>query len=72
MGVDIGDDVYRTRMALGAYAVYRARNLARHVGGFNEEDALRAMQQGLREAAEGHDKAMECVRSVWTKRGREE
>ena len=46
-----------SKVALLEYAVMRTTNSARHRGGLQEEDALRAVRQGLLEAVRGHPRA---------------
>ncbi|CAK0811150.1 unnamed protein product [Prorocentrum cordatum] len=51
--------------ALGAYAVYRASNVARAHSGMPAEAALRVLQQALREAAAGHRSAERTLAELW-------
>ena len=53
------------RGVLGAYAKYRASNMARAPGGVPAEVALRALQQALREAAAGHRGAERALAEAW-------
>ncbi|CAK0898423.1 unnamed protein product [Prorocentrum cordatum] len=48
--------------ALRAYAVYRATNAARALGGMTAEGAARALQQALRDAVAGHRGAERVLR----------
>ena len=53
------------RGALGAYALYRASNMARAQGGVPAEVAFRAIQHALREAAAGHRGAERALAEAW-------
>ena len=62
------DDDKLALAALGVYAVYRATNAARQVGGLCSAAAERALQQALREGMNGHAPAEKLLHRVWAQR----